>query len=55
MQQLHGQLYKACIECCYYFVGNSAVSKGNLWTNGTHLRKSDKMIIAKNLTSFTYF
>ena len=34
-----------------HFVDNVAVSKKDLWTDGTHLFESDKTAIAKNLIS----
>ena len=56
IQQLNGLLFDECKRNSFKFVDDGALSEIDLWSDGIHMIKSSKRIIANNLiNSLNYF
>ena len=51
IKKLNELLLNACTKDGFHLIGNGAVSKKNLWSNGVHLVASSKVIIANSFVN----
>ena len=52
---LNGLLHNACTKYGFHFVDNGAVSRCDLWKDGSHLLETGKAIIANNFINSIIF